>query len=181
MIAVQLPDGASLERTQAALDAATKIALATPGVEQVIEIAGISVLDNSATLANAGVGYVILKDWGVRGQGDRPGSALDRDAPAGSAGPAAGRRRASCWCRRRSRASAMPAASPWWSNCATAASTIGKLLNITEPMVEEGNSQSGLQHLVTTFRADVPQLQAAGRPHQGGDLAGFRSATCSTP
>ena len=33
-----------------------------------IAIAGISVLDNSATLANAGVAYVVLKDWSERGQ-----------------------------------------------------------------------------------------------------------------
>ncbi len=66
MIAVQLPDGASLERTEAALAQASKIASATPGIENVVEIAGQSVLDNSATLANAGVAYVIFKDWSVR-------------------------------------------------------------------------------------------------------------------
>ncbi len=66
MIAVQLPDGAALGRTVNALNEATQIALATPGVKQVITIAGISVLDNSATLANAGVNYVILDDWKKR-------------------------------------------------------------------------------------------------------------------
>jgi len=66
MIAVQLPDGAALGRTVNSLNEATKIALATPGVKQVITIAGISVLDNSATLANAGVNYVILDDWKKR-------------------------------------------------------------------------------------------------------------------
>jgi HAE1 family hydrophobic/amphiphilic exporter-1 len=66
MIAVQLPDGAALGRTVNSLSEAAKIALATPGVKQVITIAGISVLDNSATLANAGVNYVILDDWKKR-------------------------------------------------------------------------------------------------------------------
>ena len=66
MIAVQLPDGAALGRTVNSLNEATKIALATPGVKQVITIAGISVLDNSATLANAGVNYVIFDDWDKR-------------------------------------------------------------------------------------------------------------------
>src|SRR5450631_210924 len=66
MIAVQLPDGAALGRTVNSLNEATKIALATPGVKQVITIAGISVLDNSATLANAGVNYVIIDDWDKR-------------------------------------------------------------------------------------------------------------------
>ena len=66
MIAVQLPDGAALGRTVDLLNETTKIALATPGVKQVITIAGISVLDNSATLANAGVNYVIFDDWSKR-------------------------------------------------------------------------------------------------------------------
>jgi len=66
MIAVQLPDGAALGRTVNSLNEATKIALDTPGVKQVITIAGISVLDNSATLANAGVNYVIFDDWSKR-------------------------------------------------------------------------------------------------------------------
>ena len=66
MIAVQLPDGAALGRTVNSLNEATKIALATPGVKQVITIAGISVLDNSATLSNAGVNYVIFDDWDKR-------------------------------------------------------------------------------------------------------------------
>ena len=48
------------------LEEVTKIALGAPGVDQVMSISGISVLDNSASLANAGVAYVILKDWSVR-------------------------------------------------------------------------------------------------------------------
>jgi HAE1 family hydrophobic/amphiphilic exporter-1 len=38
-----------------------------PGVDKVITIAGVSAMDNNASLANAGVAYVILKDWSVRG------------------------------------------------------------------------------------------------------------------
>jgi HAE1 family hydrophobic/amphiphilic exporter-1 len=66
MIAVQLPDGAALGRTTDVLKEATKIALATPGVKQVITISGISLLDNSATLSNAGINYVIFDDWSKR-------------------------------------------------------------------------------------------------------------------
>jgi hydrophobic/amphiphilic exporter-1 (mainly G- bacteria), HAE1 family len=66
IVGVQLPDGASLERTTAALDEVTKVALATPGVQQVTAISGMSILDSSAQLANAGVAFVILKDWGIR-------------------------------------------------------------------------------------------------------------------
>src|SRR5262249_48346800 len=69
LAAVQLPDGASLARTQKVLDRVTTIARQTPGVRQVVAIAGVSVLDNSAPLANAGVAYIILDDWGERGKG----------------------------------------------------------------------------------------------------------------
>jgi HAE1 family hydrophobic/amphiphilic exporter-1 len=68
MATVQLPDGASLPRTQAVLARVSDLARKTPGVDQVITIAGISALDNSSSLANAGVAYIILKDWAVRGK-----------------------------------------------------------------------------------------------------------------
>ena len=66
MIGVQLPDGASLERTTAAMEKVSKIAKATPGVDQVISVAGLSVLDNMATLSNGGVAWAVLRDWGER-------------------------------------------------------------------------------------------------------------------
>src|SRR5579862_158760 len=55
LAAVQLPDGASLARTQKALDRISDIARKTPGVSQVVTIAGLSALDNSSPLANGGV------------------------------------------------------------------------------------------------------------------------------
>jgi HAE1 family hydrophobic/amphiphilic exporter-1 len=66
LIVAQLPDGAALGRTTAALDGATKIALDTPGVDRVIAITGLSALDNFADLANAGVSFVVLKPWDQR-------------------------------------------------------------------------------------------------------------------
>jgi HAE1 family hydrophobic/amphiphilic exporter-1 len=66
LIVAQLPDGAALGRTTAALDGATKIALDTPGVDRVIAISGLSALDNFADLSNAGVSFVVLKPWDQR-------------------------------------------------------------------------------------------------------------------
>ena len=86
VLGLQLPDGASLERTQAVLAKATAIARATPGVDQAIEIAGISPLDNNASLASAGAVYVVLKDWSERGKGE--GLRDIYNAPAGRAGQA---------------------------------------------------------------------------------------------
>jgi hydrophobic/amphiphilic exporter-1 (mainly G- bacteria), HAE1 family len=68
MLVAQLPDGAALGRTTAALDGATKIALDTPGVANVIAISGLSALDNFADLPNAGVSFVVLKPWDQRGK-----------------------------------------------------------------------------------------------------------------
>ncbi|MCL9684832.1 efflux RND transporter permease subunit [Legionella maioricensis] len=68
MLNVQLPDGASLGRTEALLDDLSKRVAKVGGVENIIAIDGISLLDNNANLANAGVLYVMLKDWSLRGK-----------------------------------------------------------------------------------------------------------------
>jgi HAE1 family hydrophobic/amphiphilic exporter-1 len=66
MLAVQLPEGASLRRTSATLEQATEAAQKIPGVQQVIALAGMSLLDNSADLANAGTCWVMLKPFDER-------------------------------------------------------------------------------------------------------------------
>jgi HAE1 family hydrophobic/amphiphilic exporter-1 len=65
---VQLPDGASLVRTQKVLDKVSILGRNTPGVDKVITIAGVSALDNNASLSSGGVAYIMLKDWSVRGK-----------------------------------------------------------------------------------------------------------------
>src|SRR5580658_485446 len=66
MLAVQLPEGASLGRTSASLEQAGDMARRIPGVERVISLAGMSLLDNSADLANAGTIWVMLKPFDAR-------------------------------------------------------------------------------------------------------------------
>lgn len=61
---VQLPDGASLSRTEAVSDEITEILLATEGVTDVIAISGMSLLSGAA--ANAGLLIPILSDWEER-------------------------------------------------------------------------------------------------------------------
>ncbi|MGL5742019.1 MAG: efflux RND transporter permease subunit [Legionella sp.] len=68
MLNVQLPDGSSLGRTEAVLHDLSEQVSKIGGVEHVITIDGISLLDNSASLANGGVLYVMFKDWSVRGK-----------------------------------------------------------------------------------------------------------------
>jgi HAE1 family hydrophobic/amphiphilic exporter-1 len=66
MVIVQLPDGASLERTQRVIDELAAICRRNPALERTISIGGLSPLDNNASLANAGIIYLMFKDWGVR-------------------------------------------------------------------------------------------------------------------
>ncbi|WP_298882673.1 multidrug efflux RND transporter permease subunit [uncultured Bradyrhizobium sp.] len=153
--AVQLPDGASLERTQRVLDKAADIIKDTPGVQQVITIAGISALDNSASLANAGVAYIILKDWNARGKGEDLRSLVyglnDRVATIMEA-----------------RTLVLPP--PPIQGIGNAAgfsmqvelrdgnSDFAKLQAITGAMVSNAQSQSALQRVSSSFRSSVPQF-----------------------
>ncbi len=153
--AVQLPDGAALERTQEVLDKVSEIAGQTPGVAQVITIAGISALDNSASLANAGVGYIILKDWDARGAGedlrslvyglnDKLSTIMEARSlvlpppPIQGIGNAAG--------------FAMQV------ELRDGNSDFGKLQALTQAMVANAQSQSALQRVQSPFRATVPQF-----------------------
>jgi HAE1 family hydrophobic/amphiphilic exporter-1 len=153
--AVQLPDGASLDRTQKALDELSDIARKTPGVEQVVTIAGISALDNSASLANAGVGYIILKDWDSRGKGEDLRSLVyglnDKVAAIEQA-----------------RIVVLPP--PPIQGIGNAAgfamqvelrggnSDFAKLQAVTSAIVANAQSQSALQRVQSPFRANVPQF-----------------------
>ncbi len=158
IIGVQLPDAASLERTQAALDEVGQMALNTPGVENTIQIAGMSVLDNSAPLSNAGAVYVILKDWSVRGK-------------------AKGEDLRSIYANLSRELDQLPDAvgfvlvPPPIQGIGNASGftmqvelrdgnfDYDKLQRVTRAIVADGRSQSALARLNTPFRADVPQLQ----------------------
>ncbi|MBL7478860.1 efflux RND transporter permease subunit [Legionella bononiensis] len=70
VLSVQLPDGSSLGRTDAVLNELTKKVSRIDGIENVIAIDGISLLDNNSSLANSGVMYLIFKDWSLRGKSE---------------------------------------------------------------------------------------------------------------
>ena len=65
---VLLPDGATLHRTEVLMDELRTQVSKIDGIANVIAIDGISLLDNNASLANAGVLYIIFKDWSERGK-----------------------------------------------------------------------------------------------------------------
>jgi HAE1 family hydrophobic/amphiphilic exporter-1 len=155
LAAVQLPDGAALDRTQRVMDKVQDIAAKTPGVEQVMTIAGISALDNSSSLANAGVAYLILKEWSERGKGEDLLSLFNGLNQRLAEIPEA-------------RILVVPP--PPIQGIGNAAgfsmqvelrdgnADFGKLQAITNAMVANGQSQSTLQRVSSTFRSMVPQF-----------------------
>jgi HAE1 family hydrophobic/amphiphilic exporter-1 len=70
LVAVQLPGGASLARTDATLAEVSKRVRTLPGVDNVVTVSGVAVLDNNASLANDGLAYVVLKPWDQRGKSE---------------------------------------------------------------------------------------------------------------
>ena len=69
-VVIQLPDGASLERTDAVAKQVRDILQATPGVDIVGSISGLNFLTNAAQ-SNSAVEFAVLKPWDERGRRNR--------------------------------------------------------------------------------------------------------------
>jgi hydrophobic/amphiphilic exporter-1 (mainly G- bacteria), HAE1 family len=158
IVTAQLPDGAAKERTDAVMQQISGIAKKVPGVEHVITVSGISVLDNFATLANAGVAFVVLNDWNdrLKQKGEDLGSIaqnLNRSLQAVT--------------------QAMVFALPpppiqGIGNVGGFTMQVvirngdfdyALLQSLADAVVRDGNAQSGLQRLSTSFRAGAPQFR----------------------
>jgi HAE1 family hydrophobic/amphiphilic exporter-1 len=156
LVMAQLPDGASLIRTQRVLDQVSEIAGKNPAVENVIAISGVSALDNNSTLANSGVVYVVLKDWSVRGKGEDLLSLFqqfNRDfavinearivvfppPPIQGIGNAGG--------------------FALQLELRDGSFDLTKLQTLTNTVVKDAQSQSALQRVTTSFRSTVPQIK----------------------
>jgi HAE1 family hydrophobic/amphiphilic exporter-1 len=155
LVNLRLADGASLERTRQVMAQVEAAVMKVPGVEHAISIGGISVLDNSATLANAGVIYAVLKPWEVRGtkEGLRP--VLEHLQNAVSAIPDA------------VAFVIIPPPIQGIGNSSGFQMQVElrdnskdyvKLQRVTEAIVADAAVQSGIQRVISTFSAGVPQL-----------------------
>jgi HAE1 family hydrophobic/amphiphilic exporter-1 len=152
LAAVQLPDGAAISRTQAALDQVSAIARKDSSVDQVLTIAGVSALDNNATLANAGVAYIVLKDWSERPdlrtvfpRLSQALAAVDARVIVLPPPPIQGIGNAGGFTMQ--------------VELRDGSSDFEKLQSITNTMVVNAQSQSALQRVSTSFRATAPQLR----------------------
>ncbi len=63
---IQLPDGASLQRTEQVAEQVRRILAAQPGVQDVVPVTGTNFL-TGANQSNAGVEFAVLKPWDQRG------------------------------------------------------------------------------------------------------------------
>jgi HAE1 family hydrophobic/amphiphilic exporter-1 len=152
LVAVQLPDGAALERTQKTLAQISEIGRVDPAVEHVVTIAGVSALDNNAVLPNAGVAYVVLKDWDARadlrvlfGRLSRAFAAVDARVLVFPPPPIQGIGNAGGFTMQ--------------VELRDGSTDFAKLQSITSAIVTNAQSQSALQRVSTTFRAVAPQLR----------------------
>ncbi len=158
IVSAQLPDGASKERTDAVMQQISGLAGKLPGVDHVVAVSGVSVLDNMASLANAGVAFVVLKDWDVRlkqkGQDLRSiYGDLSRSLQTVTQAVAF---------------ALLPPPIQGIGNVGGFTMQVeirngdfdyALLQNLTDAVIRAGNGQSALRRLNTTFRAGAPQLK----------------------
>jgi HAE1 family hydrophobic/amphiphilic exporter-1 len=156
MVGMQLPDGASLERTARVMDRVTAIARDTPGVGHVVTIGGVSLFDNNASLSNAGVAYVILKDWNERGSGEDLLSIYTKLQAALDALPEA---RSSVVPPPPIQGLGLAGGFQMQVQLTDGSFDYRKLQQATDHIVRAGNDQHALARLMTPFRAGAPQLK----------------------
>lgn len=156
LVSVQLPDSASLSRTQDVMGKVQRAVSAVPGVQDVVAISGISVLDGSASLSNAGVAYVILKDWSER-PGKDQGLLGMYQALSAAVAPI----------QEAITVVVPPPAIQGIGNSGgftmqvelrDGSGDMAKLQSLARTIVSDAGSQSELARLNTTIRAGVPQL-----------------------
>lgn len=70
VVSTTLPDAASLQRTEEGMKKAVEVIKKVPGVDKVVVIGGINLLNNSSSQSNSGGLYVIMKKWEDRVKGE---------------------------------------------------------------------------------------------------------------
>jgi HAE1 family hydrophobic/amphiphilic exporter-1 len=158
IVGVQLPDGSSLERTKEVTARVEKILADTPGIAHRLNIGGISILDNSATLSNGAVLYAIYDSFAKRGKAGLSQEKILADLRKKFAGvqeaivfavvpPAI-------------QGLGVSGGFQMMLQLKGAGFDFAKLGQMTDEMARDGNTQSGLRGLTTSFRPGFPQLSA---------------------
>jgi HAE1 family hydrophobic/amphiphilic exporter-1 len=157
IVSALLPDGASKERTDAVMQQISKAARSVPGVEHAVTVTGVSILDNMSHLANAGVAFVVLADWDVRGKqkGQDLRSIYQRLS------------RSLQDVKQAVAFTLLPPPIQGIGNVSGFSMQVeirngdfnyALLQSLTDAVIRDASAQSALQRLGTTFRAGAPQL-----------------------
>ncbi len=154
MVSIQLADGASLERTKVALNKINDIVSKTPGAGKYLTVAGFSLIDGSAA-SSTGFMVATFDPWD-----ERPGEELHQRAIIQKLN-----RQFSQFKDARVFAFAMPSlpglgASGGFTMMLQDKGGVGLegLQALGQELIVDGNAQSGLAGLNSTFRVNVPQL-----------------------
>ena len=70
VVSTTLPDAASLQRTESGIQKSVAALKTVPGIQDIVVIGGINLLNNSSSQSNSGAMYVIMKPWDERGKGE---------------------------------------------------------------------------------------------------------------
>jgi multidrug efflux pump len=155
LVNVQLPDSASLERTQKVMDRVDKIARETEGVKNTIVITGQSILAN-ANGSNFGSMYIVLKEFH-----DRHGAELSANAIMAKLRGAYNRdiREAIVAVFGAPPVDGLGSAGGFKLMVQDRGNRgLAQLQGQTDNLIEKGNQEPGLVGLFSIFRADTPQL-----------------------
>ena len=153
---VQLPDAASLERTREVMAQIDELVSQTKGVSDWLTISGYSLL-SATTASNSGMMAVMYEPWD-----DRTGLSLSQDAIVAQL------RKKLADVEAAITIAFIPPPIDGLGNAGgfqmqlqdRGGVGLVELGALTEELVQDGNAQSGLTGLATTFRASVPQLFA---------------------
>ncbi|MGE9269843.1 MAG: efflux RND transporter permease subunit, partial [Verrucomicrobiales bacterium] len=154
MVGVQLPDGASLQRTKAVMQKVQQLISSSEGVEHCLEVTGYSILDGAAS-ANTGFCVVTFDHWD-----DRSEPSLQQEAIIATLNRKfASIQEAGVF------AFAMPSLpGVGFSGGFTfmlqdrGGAGLMQLQNVAAEIAAAGQAQPGLEGVRSTFRASVPQL-----------------------
>ncbi len=156
MASVQLPDGASLGRTQEVLGRMDHIVESTPGVRDWVSLGGFSLIDGT-NASNAAIVFITLEPWDER----RDPSLSQEAILAGLQGRFSAIQEAIVFAFPPPAISGLGVAGGFQFQLEDRGGVgLIELGKVAEEMIADGNAQSGLANLNTTFRADVPQLFA---------------------
>ncbi|MGP1256587.1 MAG: efflux RND transporter permease subunit [Kiloniellales bacterium] len=156
LVNVQLPDGASLGRTNQVLRQIDDIVAGTDGVESWVSLGGFSLIDGTAA-SNSAVVFVVLTPWE-----ERTDPALSADAIlAGLQGRLFGIQEAVVFGFPPPAINGLGVSGGFQMQLqARGNAGLMELGTMAQELIADGNAQSGLANLNTTFRASVPQLFA---------------------